>query len=237
MQEQGGPAGQPLAADPALELGRVAGAMRTFFARLSDPAMLPELPKLQASGCCLLVQWLGVSTSMPCNHAGSTAGLRLLCCGWMAFSLLLHWLTRLAATAWVCSLLWLQAGDRNSLSCSGCSHLYPQPCRYAGATAQSRGHPAGAAGAGRRICHRCMLCLLCLLWASLAAGGRCGQALADVDWMPADASCSLVWWPLWCAHILLGIQVKTAAAPLPLLCCSARRAERPSQRLPGSRGG
>ncbi|KAI7838109.1 hypothetical protein COHA_008117 [Chlorella ohadii] len=47
VQEQGGPAGQPLAADPALELGRVAGAMRTFFARLSDPAMLPELPKLQ----------------------------------------------------------------------------------------------------------------------------------------------------------------------------------------------
>ncbi|PRW32513.1 Conserved oligomeric Golgi complex subunit 6 isoform A [Chlorella sorokiniana] len=47
LQEQGAPSDQPLAADPALELGRVAAAMRTFFARLSDPAMLPELPKLQ----------------------------------------------------------------------------------------------------------------------------------------------------------------------------------------------
>ncbi|KAI3423947.1 hypothetical protein D9Q98_009781 [Chlorella vulgaris] len=39
--------GQPAAGDPALELSRVGGAMRTFFARLSDPSMLPELPKLQ----------------------------------------------------------------------------------------------------------------------------------------------------------------------------------------------
>lgn len=40
--------GQPPASDPELDLPRVAAAMRTFFARLSDPAMLPELPKLQA---------------------------------------------------------------------------------------------------------------------------------------------------------------------------------------------
>ncbi|KAL4424572.1 hypothetical protein ABPG77_009156 [Micractinium sp. CCAP 211/92] len=40
-------AGQPPASDPELDLPRVAAAMRTFFARLSDPAMLPELPKLQ----------------------------------------------------------------------------------------------------------------------------------------------------------------------------------------------
>lgn len=54
--------GQPPASDPELALSRVAGVMRTFFARLSDPAMLPELPKLQARPaarcraclCCLL---------------------------------------------------------------------------------------------------------------------------------------------------------------------------------------
>ncbi|PSC76084.1 Conserved oligomeric Golgi complex subunit 6 [Micractinium conductrix] len=40
-------AGQPPGGDPDLGLERVGGAMRTFFARLSDPAMLPELPKLQ----------------------------------------------------------------------------------------------------------------------------------------------------------------------------------------------
>lgn len=43
LQDQG----QPAAGDPSLELPRVGAAMRTFFARLSDPAMLPELPKLQ----------------------------------------------------------------------------------------------------------------------------------------------------------------------------------------------
>lgn len=47
QQEQRSPGAPPLASDPALELTRVAGAMRTFFARLSDPALLPELPKLQ----------------------------------------------------------------------------------------------------------------------------------------------------------------------------------------------
>ena len=51
-------AGRPAAEDPELELGRVAGAMRTFFARLSDPAMLPELPKLQVCGACWLLLWL-----------------------------------------------------------------------------------------------------------------------------------------------------------------------------------
>ncbi|KAL4421302.1 hypothetical protein ABPG75_010593 [Micractinium tetrahymenae] len=45
--QQAQESGQPPAGDPELDLTRVAGAMRTFFARLSDPAMLPELPKLQ----------------------------------------------------------------------------------------------------------------------------------------------------------------------------------------------
>jgi hypothetical protein len=45
-------AGRPPAGEPGLGLEAVAAAMRTFFARLSDPAVLPELPKLQArSGC------------------------------------------------------------------------------------------------------------------------------------------------------------------------------------------
>lgn len=50
-QEQG----QPAASDPALELGRVAAALRTFFARLSDPTMLPELPKLQVGHVLVLI--------------------------------------------------------------------------------------------------------------------------------------------------------------------------------------
>ena len=41
--------GAPMAADPALALPRVADAMRTFFGRLSDPAALPEFPRLQVS--------------------------------------------------------------------------------------------------------------------------------------------------------------------------------------------
>lgn len=39
---------QAMAADPALSLYVVGDSMRALVARLSDPAALPELPKLQA---------------------------------------------------------------------------------------------------------------------------------------------------------------------------------------------
>jgi hypothetical protein len=39
--------------------------MRTFFARLSDPSMLPELPKLQVSLCAITIK--NVCSSSACH--------------------------------------------------------------------------------------------------------------------------------------------------------------------------
>lgn len=79
--------GQPPASDPELALSRVAGVMRTFFARLSDPAMLPELPKLQArpaarppapacAVCCAVLLWQAL-TAAGAHAAARRRVLRL----------------------------------------------------------------------------------------------------------------------------------------------------------------
>lgn len=199
LQEQGGSSDQPRAADPALELGRVAGAMRTFFARLSDPAMLPELPKLQASG--------------PISR------------------LAVFFLRRYAAAAAPApALLPLLLLHLHVCSANPCLWLLPL---CAGAAAQSGGYPAGAAGAGGCVCHRRVLFLLCPLWSVCCRAAPIHKGVTE--WRPA---CHAP--PLPCLtacrstkHVL--VQAIIAVLPHPP-CCSACRAERPSERLRGGRG-
>lgn len=112
------------------------------------------------------------------------------------------------------------------------------PCLWllplcAGAAAQSGGYPAGAAGAGGCVCHRRVLFLLCPLWSVCCRAAPIHKGVTE--WRPA---CHAP--PLPCLtacrstkHVL--VQAIIAVLPHPP-CCSACRAERPSERLRGGRG-